>query len=139
MSTNLLVILGIIAAIVVASMFVMLSNQTDEGLVAPGGNQNQKVIIEKGRITPKPVELNSKYPAILIFHNFSSEKHEIVIKKLDEAGAEKEEVRRFEIDPGESMNQRFSFKPGEYILYCVLAQGEHTHRGDGEETKIIVD
>lgn len=139
MNNNLLVILGIIAAIIGAAIFVMYSNQSDEGLIAPGGNQNLKIVIEKGRITPKPVEVSSKYPAILIFHNFSSEKHEIVIKKLDEAGNEKEEIRRFEIDPGDSLNQRFSLKPGEYIVYCTIAKGEHTHRGDGEETKIIVD
>jgi hypothetical protein len=128
-------------ALVGAAVFVMLSSQSDSDSepIAPGGNQNQKVIIDKGKISPKPIEVSSQYPVILIFHNFTSEKHEIVIKRLDEQGNELEELRRFELEQAESMNQRFSFKPGEYIIYCATEKGEHSHRKDGEETRIIVD
>jgi hypothetical protein len=136
---NFIVVIGIIVALAGAALFMMLSNQSEEGREAPGGNQNQKIIVENGKISPKQIDVSSQYPVIFIVHNFSAQQHELVFKKLDADGNEGKELRHFVLDANEHMNIRFKLEPGEYILYCTISKGEHSHRKDGEEAKIIVD
>jgi len=133
---NFLIVIGLIVLLAGAGIFLMLGQHSDDE--APGGNQNIRVLVENGKITPKQIEMSSQWPAILIFHNLSSQKHDLVIKRLDDQGKETEEIRHLEIDASDSMNIRLKLAPGEYILYCTISQGEHSHRKDGEEAKIIV-
>lgn len=135
---NFLIVVGLIVLLAGIGVFVMLSHHSEGEDQAPGGNQNIRVLVENGKITPKQIDVSSQWPAILIFHNLSSQKHDLVIKRLDDQGKETEEIRHFEIDASDSMNIRLKLAAGEYILYCTITQGEHSHRKDGEEAKIIV-
>ena len=133
---NFLIVIGLIALLAGVGVFLMFGPHSDNE--APGGNQNLRVLVDNGKITPKQIDVSSKWPAILIFHNLSNQKHDLVIKKLDDQGKETEEIRHFEIDASDSLNVRLQLAPGEYVVYCTIRQGEHSHRADGEEAKIIV-
>jgi hypothetical protein len=76
---------------------------------------------------------------IFVVNNFSSEKHELVIKKLVAPGKEGSEIiRNFDLVATQSINIRMKLEAGEYVIYCTIKKGLHSHRKSGEEAIITV-
>lgn len=136
------VLLIILAGLAGFVLIVNRNNITGGTATAPspaGGNQNVKLLLNLGKLTPQQIDLNSQWPVIFTINNFSDEKHDLVIKKLDAQGKEiGDPLRSFEIIPTQTASIRMKLELGQYVIYCTIKKGIYSHRKSGEEAKIIV-